>query len=116
MAAKNSKRSATVPRYPERKWGPFHGGVSVCVWLNEADTEEGKRFFRSVTISPRRFRDPKTGEWEDASSFRTTDLASLILALEAAARFVATTPLPGPSVDGEEPMPNGADNDGEIPI
>ena len=84
MATKNAKRSVLVPRRPERKWGPFHGGVGVAVWLNEVETEEGKRFFRSITIAPRRYIDPKTGRWEDASSLRTTDLPSLILALDKA--------------------------------
>ena len=47
MATKTTKRAVTAPRYPERKWGPFHGGVGVAVWLNEVETAEGKRFFRS---------------------------------------------------------------------
>src|SRR5437763_8534080 len=94
MATK-AKRSASAPRHPERKWGPFHGGVGVAVWLNEVETDEGKRFFRSITIAPRRYLDDKTGQWEDASSLRTTDLPSLILALEAAHAFVSSTPLPG---------------------
>ena len=84
MATKTTKRAVTAPRYPERKWGPFHGGVGVAVWLNAVDTVEGKRFFRSITIAPRRYRDTKTGKWEDASSLRTTDLPSLILALDVA--------------------------------
>ena len=35
MATK-AKRSVSAPRRPEKKWGPFHGGVGVAVWLNEA--------------------------------------------------------------------------------
>ena len=84
MATKTTKRTPSTPRRPERKWGPFHGGVGVAVWLNEVDTDEGKRFFRSITVAPRRYLDEKTGKWEDASSLRTTDLPSLILALQAA--------------------------------
>jgi len=38
MATK-AKRSASAPRHPEKKWGPFHGGVGVAVWLNEVQTE-----------------------------------------------------------------------------
>ena len=47
MAAAKNKRNASVPRYPEQKYGPFHGGVAVAVWLNEVQTESGPRFFRS---------------------------------------------------------------------
>jgi hypothetical protein len=61
MASKTTKPPKAAPRRPERKWGPFHGGVGVAVWLNETETAEGKRFFRSVTIAPRRYLDDKTG-------------------------------------------------------
>ena len=115
MATKPTKRTITVPRRPERKWGPFHGGVGVAVWLNEVETAEGKRFFRGVTIAPRRYIDDKTGKWEDASSFRTTDLPSLILALEAAHAYVSSTPLPGLPAEGEEPADPGVKEDDEIP-
>jgi hypothetical protein len=101
MAAK-TKKPATAPRYPERKWGPFHGGLSVCVWTNEVENGVGKRFFRSITISPRRYLDQKTGNWEDAGSLRPADLPSLILALEAAHEFVSTTPLPGQPAEGDD--------------
>lgn len=60
MPAVKAKRSR--PTYPERKWGPFHGGVGLAVWLNEVKTDDGPRYFRSITITPRRYRDPKTGE------------------------------------------------------
>src|SRR5881227_1141511 len=102
MASK-AKRSPSAPRYPERKWGPFHGGVGVAVWLNEVETADGKRWFRSITIAPRRYLDDKTGKWENASSLRTTDLPSLILALEAAHAYVSSTPLPGLPAESEEP-------------
>lgn len=42
-----TKKAPSAPRRPEKKWGPFAGGVGVAVWLNEADTEQGKKFFRS---------------------------------------------------------------------
>lgn len=106
-AATKSKRSNAAPRYPEKKYGPFHGGVGVAVWLNEVQTDSGTRYFRSLTINPRRFRSKKTGEWEDAGSLRTTDIPSLVLALEAAHQFCATTPLPGQPVD-EEQLDDGA--------
>lgn len=47
MSTAKSKRTATTPRHPERKYGPFHGGVGVAVWLNEVQTDHGPRFFRS---------------------------------------------------------------------
>ena len=114
MATKTIKRAAMAPRYPERKWGPFHGGVGVAVWLNEVETEEGKRFFRSITIAPRRYINAKSGKWEDASSLRTTDLPSLILALEAAHAYVSSTPLPGLPAEGEEPTESNGHVDGEL--
>jgi hypothetical protein len=82
MATK-AKRAPAAPR-PERKWGPFHGGTGVAVWLNEVSTDTGPKFIRSITVNMRRYRDKKTGEWKDASSLRPTDLPSLILALDIA--------------------------------
>ena len=114
MATKTTKRAVMAPRYPERKWGPFHGGVGVAVWLNEVETAEGKRFFRSITVAPRRYLDPKTGKWENASSLRTTDVPSLILALEAAHAYVSSTPLPGLPAEGEEPADSNGQADGEL--
>lgn len=101
MSAKTKKRAA-APRPRERKWGPFHGGLSVCVWINEVENGTGKRFFRSITVSPPRYLNQKTGRWEDAGSLRPADLQSLILALEAAHEFVSSTPLPGQPVEGDE--------------
>jgi len=66
------------------------------------ETEKGPRFFRSITIAARRYRDAKTGEWKDAQSYRPADLARLALALDAARQFIALTPLPGQPVEGEE--------------
>ena len=115
MANKTTKRAATAPRHPERKWGPFHGGVGVAVWLNEVETAEGKRYFRSLTIAQRRYLDEKTGKWEDASSFRSTDIPSLLLALEAAHAYMMSAPLPGLPADGEEHADSTPLDDGEIP-
>lgn len=97
MAAKPKK--ATAVRQPERKWGPFHGGMGVAVWLNQTETADGTRYFRSITIAPRRYRDKKTGEWKDANSFRPADLSTLMLALQAAHEFIHSTPLPGQALD-----------------
>ena len=119
MPATKTKRAASTPRRPEMKYGPFHGGVGVAVWLNEIQTDEGPRFLRSVTIQGRRYRDRKTGNWEDAGSLRSTDLASLNLALQAASRYIAETPLPGQPVEEESHLeePNApTSGDGTVPF
>src|SRR5688572_23330803 len=77
MATKEKRGKKTQPRYPEKKWGPFAGGTGVAVWLNEFETEAGTRYARTITLSPRRFRDPKTDEWRDGA-YRPVDLASLL--------------------------------------
>ena len=41
MSTTKAKRSANPPRRPERKFGPFHGGVGVAVWLNQVQTGDG---------------------------------------------------------------------------
>lgn len=95
------KRTTAPPKRPEKKYGPFHGGVGLAIWLNQVATDEGPRFFRTVTVAPRRYRDPKTGEWMDAGSFHATDLPALILALESAHSYMSNTPLPGEAVDAD---------------
>lgn len=97
-----AKRSKQEPRFPERKWGPFAGGSGVAVWLNSVETETGLRYFRSITLAPRRFQDPKTGKWRDAGSYRPVDLSALLLGLEAAHSFCQNTPLPGEPAEPEE--------------
>ena len=101
MATKEKRGKKTLPRYPEKKWGPFAGGTGVAVWLNEFDTESGTRYARTITLSPRRFRDPKTNEWRDGA-YRPVDLAALLLALAAAQDFCLSTPLPGEAAEPEE--------------
>jgi hypothetical protein len=118
--ATKPKRATSQPRFPEMKWGPFHGGVGVAVWLNEVKTENGPRWFRSLTIAPRRYRDPESGEWMDAASLRSTDLPALILALTAAHQYMASTPLPGQPVEeepAEDTVPAGNGNgQGTVPF
>ncbi len=101
MAAK-TKKAAQPPRRPERKIGPFHNGLGISIWLNQIETEQGPRYFRSISIASRRYRDAKTGDWKDASSYRPIDLAVLQLAIGEAMRFCASNPLPGQAIDGEE--------------
>ncbi len=96
------KKATAVPHRPEKKFGPFHNGIGVAVWLNRVETDQGPRYFRSITLNPRRYRDAKTGAWKDASSFRPVDLATLAMALEVARQYIESVPLPGQPVEGEE--------------
>jgi hypothetical protein len=116
MPALKSKRAAPAPRHPEQKYGPFHGGVGVAIWLNEVQTDQGPKFFRSVTIAPRRYRDSKSGDWKDAGSLRSTDLPALILALQASLQFMTSTPLPGQPIEDEQPEPAAPSDNGAIPF
>lgn len=117
MPPAKAKRAAPTPRRPELKFGPFHGGTAVAIWCNEVRTENGSKYFRSVTIAPRRYRDPKTGEWKNAGSFNATDLPALILALQAAHQFMSSTPLPGQQAEEEQvEVATASENgDGSIP-
>lgn len=83
------------PNRPEKKIGPFPGGIGVAIWINTIQTDEGPRKVRSVTLSPRRYRDANTGEWKDSSSFQTGDIPALIFALEKALEHAYTHPLNG---------------------
>ncbi|MBX3415934.1 MAG: hypothetical protein KF708_24850 [Pirellulales bacterium] len=94
--------------HPEKKIGPFPGGVGVAIWLNAAETDDGTKRFRSFTLSPRRYRDPESGKWRDAPSYRPEDIATLQFALSQAQAYLLTTPLPG---DDEHDADAG--NDGE---
>jgi hypothetical protein len=81
-------------RQPEKKIGPFAGGISVAIWLNTAETDDGPRTFRSITLSPCRYLDRETGEWKDAISYNPGDLPALIYSLTKAQEYVFETPLP----------------------
>src|SRR5436309_1569707 len=100
MAAKTKRPQPA--RRPERKIGPFHNGLGIAIWLNTVETPQGTRYFRSITIAARRYRDPKDGQWKDAKSYRPMDLPTLALALDAAKTYCSSTPLPGQAVDGDE--------------
>lgn len=94
-----TKIPSTAPQHqqrppPEKKIGPFAGGIGVAIWLNTAKSDDGPRQFRSITIAPRRYLDRETGEWLDAKSFYPSDLPALIFALQKAQEYVFTTPLP----------------------
>ena len=87
--------------HPEKKFGPYAGGIGVAIWCNTAETDDGPKQFRSLTISPRRYRDSKSGKWRDAPSFRPGDIATLQFALSQAQAYILTTPLPGKTENGE---------------
>lgn len=80
---------------PERKFGPYPGGIAVNVWLNTIETSEGPQQRRAITISPRSFVDRQSGEWRTTYSYRLRDLPMLIFALNRALEYIATTPVPG---------------------
>ena len=90
---------------PEKKIGPYSAGIGVAVWLNTIETDQGSKKVRSITISPRRYRDPESGEWKDAPSFRPMDLPALIFALQKAQEYVYTTPIPGQEEEAKEETP-----------
>ena len=54
MPPTKGKQAGAAPRHPEKKYGPFQGGCGLAIWLNEVKTENGPRFFRSLTLQPRR--------------------------------------------------------------
>lgn len=79
----DTKARPTKP--PEKKIGPFAGGIGVAIWLNEVRSEDGSvRLRRSITINARRYLDPKSGQWKDASSFQPTDIPALLFCLAKA--------------------------------
>ncbi len=111
-----AKKPVQLPRRPEKKLGPFHNGIGLAIWLNQVETENGTRYFRSITFNARRYRDDKTGEWKDAASYRPVDLATLEMALASARQYISSVPLPGQPVDGEEYDELHGDSDpAEIP-
>lgn len=90
------KNTPLLPKGPEKKFGPYQGGIGVSVWLNSTNGDDGrKRLFRSLTISPRRYRDRDTGDWRDSAFLYPGDAPVLVFALQKAIEYVFTTPLPG---------------------
>jgi hypothetical protein len=85
-----------IPHEPRLKRAlNFAGGIGVAIWLNTAETDEGPKQFRSITIAPRRYQDRETGQWKDAGSYNPGDLPALIFALQKAQEFCFEAPLPG---------------------
>ena len=98
MPAKRTAQPALPPpsRHPgpEKKFGPFGAGISVAIWTNTIQTDDGPRKIRSISISPRRYLDRQSGEWRDSPSYRPGDLPALIFALQKALDFTFSEPLP----------------------
>ncbi len=89
----SSPRQTRQP--PEKKIGPFAGGIGVAIWTNTVESDDGPRQYRTITIAPRRYQDKKTGEWKDAGGFAPSDLPALIFALQKAQEYVFTRSLRG---------------------
>jgi len=87
---------------PERQFG-LPGAVAVAVWLHANQGQAGSvRKVRSITITPRRYKDADTGEWKDAS-LKPSDLPALIFALEKAQDYIVANPHDGPN-DEDAPL------------
>lgn len=108
-------KSTPSRKPPELKVTPVNSGLSVAIWLNSVETDEGVRQFRTVTISPRRYRDRTTGEWKDGTSYAPSDLPALIFALEKAKEYCYTAPLPGQKEEPAAEAPVRQPGDEEVP-
>lgn len=76
-------QAAPPARGPEKKFGPYAGGVGVAIWINDVQGDDGKtRKMRSIKLAPRRYRDRETGEWRDRKAYFASDLPALLLALQ----------------------------------
>ena len=99
---------ARTPKQPEKKVGPFAGGIGVAIWLNEGEAEDGTvRHFRSITLNPRRYLDRKSGQWKDAAAYQPSDLPALLFCLAKAQEYCYETPVPG-----QDEADAGASDDG----
>lgn len=104
----SAQQAAPPTRGPEKKFGPYAGGVGVSIWINDVQGEDGNtRKMRAIKIAPRRYRDRETGEWRDAKSYFATDLPALLLALRQAEEYIVMTPIP------DEHQADGGHNDGQ---
>ncbi len=99
----SKSHAAGAKHPPEKKFGPYAGGIGVAIWLNQAQTDDGTKRFRSLSLSPRRYRDAESGQWRNAPSYRPEDIATLQFALSQAQAYLLTTPLPGDDDQAGEP-------------
>ena len=63
------------------------GPVSASVFVNEVETENGKRMMRNVSLQ-RRYRDDQ-GEWRTSASLGLAELPQAITVLDWALKHVA---------------------------
>lgn len=86
-------------RQPEKKIGPFANGIGIAIWLNEIETDDGPKRFRSITLNARRYQDRTTGEWKDSASYQPADLPALLFCLNKAQEYCYEAPIPGATHD-----------------
>jgi hypothetical protein len=110
-------KTETKPKQPpEKKIGPFAGGIGVCIWLNRIETDQGPRYVRSITVNPRRYYDRETDQWKNAAGYNQSDLPALLFALNKAQEYCYEEPLPGEAAS-DSPGENGAhSNKEELPF
>ena len=65
------------------------GSVSASVFVNEFDTDSGKRRIRSVSLQ-RRYRDDNDGEWKSSTSFGLGELPQALAALDLAMKHMVS--------------------------
>ena len=102
---------APAPRGPEKKIGPFAGGIGVAVWLNSVQGDDGSaRRVSSITLSPRRYRDRQTGEIaKDAVSGEALMTLGVVYIEEGESSLIkVTVPEGGVSEGLALPRPVGA--------
>lgn len=54
-------------------------GSNVAVWHNKTG--------RTIQITPRRYKDPETSEWKNATGWNVSDVAHLVLCLQRATNY-----------------------------
>ena len=80
---------------PEQKFRV--GGISATVWNNSGKGKYGEpTVYKTVTLD-RVYKD-SGGSWQSASSLRTNDLPKALMALDAAYRYLVSTPVEGNAV------------------
>ena len=73
---------------PEKKFR-FGGGISVCIWVDQRESADGRKFdSRSVTLD-RAYKDAE-GKWQNTSRLRENDVPKAILALTKAFEYITS--------------------------
>lgn len=103
-------------KQPEKKIGPFPNGIGVAIWVNDVDTPNGAKSFRSITLAPRRYFDRQTNQWKDAPSYQPGDLPALIHALQVALGYCFEVPLPEGATESGLPADIAPPVEGDVPF